>query len=55
MNDAVGCITHLLSKHMEDSKARLLFIDLSSAFNTLQPYLLLEKLKQMDVNPCIIK
>ena len=56
-DDAVGSITHLVSKHLDDSKAyaRLLFIDFSSAFNTLQPYLLLEKLKQMDVNPCIIK
>lgn len=54
--DAVGSIIHLVSKHLEDSKeyAHLLFIDFSSAFNTVQAYLLLEKLKHMDVNPYII-
>ena len=57
-DDAFGCITHLvLNKHLEDTKAyaRLLFIDFSSAFNTLQPYLLLDKLRQMNVNSFIIK
>lgn len=54
--DAVGSIIHLVSKHLEDSKeyAHLLFIDFSSAFNIVQAYLLLEKLKHMDVNPYII-
>lgn len=54
--DAVGGITHLVLKHLEDTKAyaRLLFIDFSSAFNSLQPYLLLDKLKKMQVNPFII-
>lgn len=56
-NDAVSSITHLVLKHLEDPKAyaRLLFIDFSSAFNTIQPFLLLETLKNMGVSSFIIK
>lgn len=54
-DDAINSITHLTLKHLEDPKAyaRLLFIDFSSAFNTLQPHLLLQKMIQMNVNPFI--
>lgn len=54
-DDAVSSITHLALRHQEDTKAyaRLLFVDFSSAFNTLQPSLLLDKLKQMNVNSFI--
>ncbi|KAF7643944.1 hypothetical protein LDENG_00230620 [Lucifuga dentata] len=55
--DAVISVTHLISKHLEDPKAyaRVLFADFSSAFNTLQPHLLIQKLNEMHVNPFIIK
>ena len=36
-DDALNRITHLVTKHLEDPKAyvRLLFVDFSSAFNSL--------------------
>ena len=56
-DDAINSITHFTVKHLECPKAyaRILFIDFSSAFNTLQPHLLISKLKQMSVNPFLIK
>lgn len=35
--DAINCISHLVNRHLEDTQeyALLLFIDFSSAFNTL--------------------
>lgn len=54
-DDAVGSVTQLVSKHLEDSKACARLLLILVRLNTLQPYLLLEKLKQMDVNPYIIK
>lgn len=56
-DDAINSITHLTLKHLENPKAyaRLLFIDFSYAFNTLQTHLLLQKITQMNVNPFIIK
>ena len=55
--DAVVSVTHLITKHLEDPKAyaRVLFADFSSAFDTLQPKLLILKLNNMNVNPFIIK
>ena len=43
--------THLENK---DSFVRILFIDFSSAFNTIQPHLLSQKLLSLEVNPSII-
>ena len=56
-DDAINSITHFTVKHLECPKAyaRILFIDFSSAFNTLQPHLLISKLRQMSVNPFLIK
>lgn len=56
-DDAINCITHLVNSHLEDSQAyaRLLFIDFSSAFNTLQPNILMKKLIELEVNPFCIK
>ena len=53
--DAVVCVTHLISKHLENPRAyvRVLFADFSSAFDTLQPLLLIRKLNDMNVNPFI--
>lgn len=46
MKDAVLYLLNLIYKHLEKPKAcaRLLFIEFSSAFYTIQPYLLIEKL-----------
>ena len=48
---------HLVLKHLENPAgyARLLFIDFSSAFNLIQPHILLEKLIQLNVNLFLIK
>ncbi|KAF7651619.1 hypothetical protein LDENG_00108420 [Lucifuga dentata] len=56
-SDALNTVSHLILKHLENrmSYVRLLFIDFSSAFNTMLPQVLLGKLKQMEVNPYIIK
>ena len=46
VEDANLFLINVLVKHLEAPKthARLLFVDFSSAFNTIQPYLLAEKL-----------
>ena len=56
-DDALTSTTHLILKHLENSSAyaRLLFMDFSSAFNSMVPQTLLETLKQMEVNPYLIK
>ena len=56
-DDAKSSITHLVLKHLEDPKAdaRLLFIDFSSAFNKIQPFILPEILKNMGVSSFIVK
>jgi len=56
-NDAVSTLMHLVLKQLESptAYARLLFIDFSSAFNSIQPHKLLEKLINLQVNPFIIK
>ena len=56
-DDAINSLTHLTLKHLEDPKANegLLFIDFSSAFNKLQPHLLLQKMTKINGNPFIIK
>lgn len=33
---------------------KILFVDFSSAFNTIQPHIMMQKLINMNVNPCII-
>ncbi|KAF7668159.1 hypothetical protein LDENG_00027400 [Lucifuga dentata] len=50
-------IIHLVLKHLEDPRAyaRMLFIDFNSAFNTIQPFILIQKLKQLNVNSSIVK
>ena len=55
--DAVKTVVHLILKHLDkpNANARLLFIDFSLAFNLIQIHTLLSKLKQMNVNPYIIK
>lgn len=56
-NDAISTLMHLVLKHLESpvAYARLLFIDFSFAFNSIQPHKLLEKLVALKVNPFLIK
>lgn len=56
-NDAISTLMHLVLKHLERpaAYARILFIDFSSAFNSIQPHKLLEKLVELRVNPFIVK
>ena len=46
MEDAVATLINYVLCHLEDAKthARVLYLDMSSAFNTLQPHLLFKKL-----------
>ncbi len=46
VNDAIITLLNLLNKHLEGSNthARLLFIDFSSAFNTIHPHILAMRL-----------
>ena len=46
VEDATLTILNLVHTHLEKEKAhaRILFVDFSSAFNTLQPHLLLKRL-----------
>lgn len=55
--DALCTTSHLILKHLDNTKAyaRLLFMDFSSAFNTIVPQNLLDKLQGMEVNPVMIK
>ena len=54
--DAILTLVHNVSDHLEkpSSYARILFIDFSSAFNTIQPHLMMRKLLEFDVNPVLI-
>lgn len=54
--EAVTTLTHLIQKHLDQPKTytRALFIYFSSAFNTMQPHLLLAKMKELDINPHLI-
>ena len=46
MEDAVANLINYVVFHLEEaiSHARVLYLDISSAFNTLQPHLLFKKL-----------
>ena len=56
-DDGVNTLVHLILKHLDKptTYVRLLFIDFSSAFNVIQPHTLNNQLKEMNVNPYIIK
>ena len=57
VQDATVTLLNLLFKHLEGSKnhARLLFIDFSSAFNTIQPHVLVEKLiNNFGLDLCLV-
>ena len=51
-SDAIVTVTHKVMEHLDkksSNTARVLFIDFSSAFNTIQPHLMVKKLNQLDV------
>ncbi len=55
-DDVINGLVHLVIKHLENPRAyaKLLFVDFSLAFNTLQPHILLKTMQRMNVNPFII-
>lgn len=57
MSDAISTLIHFVLKHLENpaAYARLLFIDFSSAFNSIQSHILLKKLVELDVKLFLIK
>ena len=54
--DAIATLVHHLCSHLDSpqTSARVLFIDFSSAFNTIQPHLMMKKLRKMNVSPSLI-
>ena len=54
-DDAVALDLHYVMKHLEQSStyARILFVDFSSAFNTIIPVKLFDKLVSLNVHPAI--
>ncbi len=56
-DDAGIALSHFINRHLEDSSsyAHILFVDFSSAFNMLQPHLLIARLNDFKVHPSIIK
>jgi hypothetical protein len=56
VEDAVVSLLHRVYTHIESSGsyARILFVDFSSAFNTIQPHILMSKLKTYGVNSTLI-
>ena len=54
--DAILTMLHHILTHLDRPKSyvRVLFIDFSSAFNTIQPHLLMRKLSIMEVSPSLI-
>ena len=57
VDDAVVTLLDILCAHLDHAKcySRLLFIDFSSAFNTIKPHIMLSKLCDMNVQTNIIK
>ena len=53
VDDATLTLTQYLYQHLDTigHSARVLMIDFSSAFNTIQPHLMMEKLMSMNINP----
>ena len=53
VGDAILVFLQNVYKHLDTPKnyCRMLFVDFSSAFNTIQPHLLISKLHKLDLNP----
>ena len=56
VDDAVTTMIHILCSHLDKCKtySRVLFVDFSSAFNTIQPHLMMRKLFDMNVNSNLV-
>ena len=56
VQDAVLTLLHYTSQHLDkrNTQVRALFVDFSSAFNTIQPHILMSKLLEMNINSKII-
>lgn len=57
VDDAVAVLSHTILSHLEKPKTyvRVLFIDFSSAFNTVVPHILINKLyHDMNINPNLL-
>ncbi|TWW64024.1 putative RNA-directed DNA polymerase from transposon BS [Takifugu flavidus] len=56
VEDAIIYLLHRVHSHLDKGSgtARILFLDFSSAFNTIQPLVLQDKLLQMRVDPCLV-
>ncbi len=54
--DAVLTLFNQTCEHLEskNSQIRILFVDFSSTFNTIQPHVLLKKMLEMKVNSKLI-
>ena len=54
--DAIACLLHKLFEHMETAGnyARILFIDFSSAFNTIQRHVMIDKLQKLEVPAALV-
>ena len=53
VEDAILVFLQNVYKHLDTPKnyCRMLFVDFSSAFNTIQSHLLISKLHKLDLNP----
>ena len=53
VEDAILVFLYNVYKHLDTPKnfCRILFVDFSSTFNTIQPHLLISKLHKLDLNP----
>ena len=54
--DAVACLLQPVLQHLDSSGnfAKILFVDFSSAFNTIQRHLLIQKLHHLNTPPILI-
>lgn len=57
VQDASLTLMNEISKHLDkqNTQARILYVDFSSAFNTMQPHILLNKLIAMNVNSYVLR
>ena len=55
VDDALLCMLNSTYSHLEKPKScvRIMFFDFSSAFNTIQPHVLIQKLMNFKINPRI--
>ena len=56
VEDATLPLFNLIASHLDTSgtTVRVLFMDFSSAFNTMQPHVLIKKLLNLEINPDLI-